>query len=110
MELTLVDNLSLLDLAPGGHLGRFIIWTKGAFEKLDSLFGTYDESAKFKSGFNLPRSMMTNADLARIMYVLLLRYVITTTQFSICATFTCTAANKAVDSEYNFSSFSLDNI
>ena len=67
-----MDNLSLLDLAPGGHLGRFIIWTKGAFEKLDSLFGTYDESAKFKSGFNLPRSMMTNADLARIMYVLLL--------------------------------------
>ena len=68
--MTLVDNLSLLDLAPGGHLGRFIIWTKGAFEKLDSLFGTYDESAKFKSGFNLPRSIMTNADLARIMYVL----------------------------------------
>eukprot|EP01036_Dinobryon_divergens_P025418 gene25417-33964_t len=67
VELTLVDNLSLLDLAPGGHLGRFIIWTKGAFEKLDSLFGTYDESAKFKSGFNLPRSMMTNADLARII-------------------------------------------
>ena len=32
-------------------MGRFIIWTKGAFEKLDSLFGTYEESAKFKSGF-----------------------------------------------------------
>lgn len=67
VELTLVDNLSLLDLAPGGHLGRFIIWTKGAFEKLDSLFGTYDEGAKFKSGFNLPRSFMTNADLTRII-------------------------------------------
>jgi large subunit ribosomal protein L4e len=67
VELTLVDNLSLLDLAPGGHLGRFCIWTKGAFEKLDSLFGTYEEGAKFKNGFNLPRSMMTNADLARII-------------------------------------------
>jgi len=67
VELSLVDNLSLLDLAPGGHLGRFIIWTKGAFEKLDSLFGTYEESAVFKSGFNLPRSFMTNADLARII-------------------------------------------
>lgn len=67
VELSLVDNLSLLDLAPGGHLGRFIIWTKGAFEKLDSLFGTYEESAKYKSGFNLPRSLMTNADLARII-------------------------------------------
>lgn len=67
VELSLVDNLSLLDLAPGGHLGRFIIWTKGAFEKLDSLFGTYEESAKYKNGFNLPRSLMSNADLARII-------------------------------------------
>jgi len=67
VELALVDNLSLLDLAPGGHLGRFIIWTKGAFEKLDSIFGTYEESAKFKNGFNLPRSFMSNADLARII-------------------------------------------
>jgi len=67
VELTNVDNLNLLDLAPGGHLGRFLIWTKGAFEKLDSLFGTHDEAAKFKNGFNLPRSNMTNADLARII-------------------------------------------
>jgi len=67
VELALVDSLNLLDLAPGGHLGRFIIWTKGAFEKLDSLFGTYEEGAKFKNGFNLPRSMMSNADLARII-------------------------------------------
>jgi len=67
VDLALVDNLSLLDLAPGGHLGRFIIWTKGAFEKLDSLFGTYEEGAQFKSGFNLPRSFLSNADLARII-------------------------------------------
>jgi len=67
VELANVDNLSLLDLAPGGHLGRFIIWTKGAFEKLDSIFGTYEEGAKYKNGFNLPRSFMTNADLTRII-------------------------------------------
>jgi len=67
VDLALVDNLSLLDLAPGGHLGRFCIWTKGAFDKLDSLFGTYEEGAQFKSGFNLPRSFMSNADLARII-------------------------------------------
>lgn len=67
VQLALVDNLNLLDLAPGGHLGRFCIWTKGAFEKLDSIFGTYDESATYKSGFNLPRAMMSNADLARII-------------------------------------------
>jgi len=67
VQLAQVDNLSLLDLAPGGHLGRFIIWTKGAFEKLDSLFGTYEESSKLKKGFSLPRSFMANADLARLI-------------------------------------------
>jgi len=67
VELAMVENLSLLDLAPGGHLGRFCIWTKGAFEKLDSLFGTYEEGAQLKNGFNLPRSSMSNADLARII-------------------------------------------
>lgn len=67
VELTSVDNLNLLQLAPGGHLGRFCIWTRGAFEKLDSLFGTYEEKAALKKGYTLPRSMMTNADLARII-------------------------------------------
>jgi len=67
VDLATVDNVSLLDLAPGGHLGRFVIWTKAAFEKLDSLFGTYDEASQFKSGFNLPRSSMSNADLARLI-------------------------------------------
>lgn len=67
VELSVVDNLNLLDLAPGGHLGRFCVWTRGAFEKLDSIFGTYDETAQYKKGFNLPRAMMTNADLARII-------------------------------------------
>ena len=67
VQVAVVENLSLLDLAPGGHLGRFCVWTKGAFEKLDSLFGTYDESAQLKKGFTLPRSFMTNADLARII-------------------------------------------
>ena len=28
-----------VQLAPGGHLGRFIIWTKSAFAKLDEVFG-----------------------------------------------------------------------
>lgn len=67
VEVTSVDSLNLLDLAPGGHLGRFCIWTKGAFEKLDSLFGTYEKGADLKTGYNLPRGAMTNADLARII-------------------------------------------
>ena len=35
MEIACVDRLNLLKLAPGGHLGRFVIWTQAAFEKLD---------------------------------------------------------------------------
>ena len=35
VELACVDRLNLLKLAPGGHLGRFVIWTQAAFEKLD---------------------------------------------------------------------------
>jgi len=67
VELAQVDNLSLFDLAPGGNLGRFCIWTKSAFEKLDDLFGSFTEGSKLKSGYNLPQPMMTNADLARII-------------------------------------------
>merc|ERR1711997_1034272 len=29
-----VDNLNLLKLAPGGHVGRFCIWTEAAFKNL----------------------------------------------------------------------------
>ena len=54
-------------LAPGGHLGRFCIWSQAAFDKLDSLFGTASKAATGKKGYTLPRPMMTNADLARII-------------------------------------------
>ena len=32
-----VDALNLLKLAPGGHVGRFCIWTEAAFKKLGEL-------------------------------------------------------------------------
>jgi len=67
VELCCVTRLNLLQLAPGGHLGRFCIWTKDAFERLDSLYGTYKKSASEKADFTLPRPMMTNPDLARII-------------------------------------------
>ena len=31
--------LCVVQLAPGGHLGRFIIWTRSAFDRLDEVFG-----------------------------------------------------------------------
>lgn len=67
VELVSVTRLNLLQLAPGGHLGRFVIWTRDAFERLDSIYGTYKKAATEKHDYNLPRAAMTNADLARII-------------------------------------------
>jgi len=67
VELAAVTRLNLLQLAPGGHLGRFVIWTKDAVEHLDSVFGTYRKSSEQKTGYNLPRSMLSNADINRII-------------------------------------------
>jgi large subunit ribosomal protein L4e len=36
-----VNRLNILQLAPGGHLGRFCIFTKDALDELNSVFGTY---------------------------------------------------------------------
>eukprot|EP00128_Syssomonas_multiformis_P013076 Colp12_sorted_trinity150504_noHs@1954 len=66
VELANVERLNLLQLAPGGHLGRFVIWTKGAFEKLDTIYGTYRKQSS-KVGYTLPRPKMVNSDLARII-------------------------------------------
>merc|ERR1739838_142043 len=57
-----VDKLNLLKLAPGGHVGRFTIWTAGAFAKLDTVY-----SSESKKGFSMPRPIMANADLQRIL-------------------------------------------
>lgn len=67
VEVAHVERLNLLKLAPGGHVGRFIIWTKSAFEKLDEIYGSFDKPSLKKKGYVLPRSKMANADLARII-------------------------------------------
>lgn len=43
-----VNKLNLLRLAPGGHVGRFCIWTESAFRKLDELYGTWRKPATLK--------------------------------------------------------------
>lgn len=67
LDLANVNALNLLHLAPGGHVGRFIIWTKGAFEQLDKIFGTFTEASAVKKGFTLPAPMLTSTDVTRIM-------------------------------------------
>jgi len=67
IDLANVNALNLLHLAPGGHVGRFIVWTKGAFEKLDSIFGTFTTPSAVKKGFYLPAPTLTSTDITRIL-------------------------------------------
>jgi large subunit ribosomal protein L4e len=67
VELASVDRLNLLDLAPGGHVGRFVIWTQGAFEALDTIFGTLEKKSAVKKGYTIPRSIITMGDVARVI-------------------------------------------
>merc|ERR1712015_198486 len=62
-----VNNLNLLKLAPGGHVGRFCIWTEGAFKKLDGLYGTWRKPSSEKAGWNLPQPKMANTDLSALL-------------------------------------------
>merc|ERR1711916_48579 len=67
LDIANVSALNLLALAPGGHLGRFIIWSKGAFEQLDKIFGTFTQESAVKKGFYLPAPTVSNSDITRII-------------------------------------------
>ncbi|GAB2215980.1 hypothetical protein Droror1_Dr00023746 [Drosera rotundifolia] len=62
VDMCHVETLNLLKLAPGGNVGRFVVWTKSAFEKLDEIYGTYDKILEKKKGYVLPRAKMLNGD------------------------------------------------
>lgn len=61
VELCCVDRLNLLQLAPGGHMGRFCIWSKAAMDQLDKIYGS-EEGQK-----RIPIAPMANADIHRII-------------------------------------------
>lgn len=67
VEVASVERLNLLQLAPGGTLGRFVIFTEGAFRKLAAIYGNYKSGSLTKSKYHLPRSLVTNADLGRLI-------------------------------------------
>lgn len=67
VEVADVSRLNLLQLAPGGHLGRFIVWVQDAFESLDDIFGNERRTSKQKKGYRPPRHIMANADVPRLL-------------------------------------------
>jgi large subunit ribosomal protein L4e len=60
VETCPVDALNLLQLAPGGHLGRFIVWTSAAIKQLDAVYDS-------KKGFVLPPNVVSQSDLTRLI-------------------------------------------
>eukprot|EP00747_Dinoflagellata_sp_TGD_P124177 gnl/TRDRNA2_/TRDRNA2_173953_c0_seq55.p1 gnl/TRDRNA2_/TRDRNA2_173953_c0~~gnl/TRDRNA2_/TRDRNA2_173953_c0_seq55.p1 ORF type:complete len:401 (-),score=95.96 gnl/TRDRNA2_/TRDRNA2_173953_c0_seq55:74-1276(-) len=67
VEAVCVTRLNLLQLAPGGNFGRFVIWTESAFKKLNEMYGSLKSGAPLKKNYTLPRAQMENADVARII-------------------------------------------
>ena len=67
VETCSVHAMNLLQLAPGGHLGRFVIWTSHAFEALDEIYGSTTTSSALKKDFLLPSNLVSNADITRLI-------------------------------------------
>lgn len=67
VETCSVYALNLLQLAPGGHLGRFIVWTSSAFKALDSIYGSTTKPSDLKKDFLLPSNLVSQADLTRLI-------------------------------------------
>lgn len=67
VETSSVYSLNLLQLAPGGHLGRFVIWTSAGFKALDKVYGSTTEPSKLKKDFLLPTNVVAQADLTRLI-------------------------------------------
>ncbi|CDO92311.1 unnamed protein product [Kluyveromyces dobzhanskii CBS 2104] len=66
VETANVASLGLLQLAPGAHLGRFVIWTQSAFSKLDQIWGS-ETVASVKAGYALPSNIISTSDVTRII-------------------------------------------
>lgn len=67
VETSSVFALNLLQLAPGGHLGRFIVWTSSAFTALDKVYGSTSEASALKKDFLLPSNVMAQPDIAKLI-------------------------------------------
>lgn len=67
VETCSVYALNLLQLAPGGHLGRFIIWSSSAFAALDQVYGSTTEASSLKKEYLLPSNVMRQPDVAALI-------------------------------------------
>merc|ERR1711944_170585 len=62
-----VEALNILRLAPGGHVGRFLIFTQDAFESLDKIYGDFSAGSSSKKGWSIPSAVINNSDLQSML-------------------------------------------
>ena len=61
-----VSRLNIRQLAPGGQLGRFTVFTQGAIQKLGAEFGNHN-GCSVRNGYRLKREVLTNPDIGAII-------------------------------------------
>merc|ERR1711881_36640 len=67
VSLVPVESLNVLRLAPGGHVGRFLIFTEDAAAALDNIYGNFSAGSSAKKGWSIPSAVIQNSDLQSML-------------------------------------------
>merc|ERR1711909_159722 len=67
VEVLDVNSLNVLRLAPGGHVGRFLIFTEDAFKALDTIYGNFSAGSSSKKNWSIPSAVIQNSDLQALL-------------------------------------------
>merc|ERR1739848_33202 len=67
VSLVPVESLNILRLAPGGHVGRFLIFTEDAAAALDNIYGNFSAGSSAKKGWSIPSAVIQNSDLQSML-------------------------------------------
>merc|ERR1712165_553757 len=67
VNLVPVEALNVLKIAPGGHVGRFLIFTEDAAKELDTIYGNFSAESSQKKGWSIPSAVIQNSDLQSML-------------------------------------------
>lgn len=68
VDIADVNSINILRLAPGGKLGRLVMWTESAFLKLNAIYGTFESKSELRSDYSLPLPIIATDDLNEYFY------------------------------------------
>merc|ERR1712146_92239 len=67
VNLVPVEALNVLKIAPGGHVGRFLIFTEDAAKALDDIYGNFSAGSSAKKNWSIPSAVIQNSDLQSML-------------------------------------------